>query len=392
MKRSDKPTLTGPVHAGDLLNSLIWPRLLRAAGLAMRPARMGLAAGILALVGIIANIPGLWLEAGAGPGAVAGKTLSEAGGQVVGGVLGLDHVVAARGLWTFCVDAPIQIVSSNPWSVAIILIPILLVWGVGGGAIARSAATEYSLQEKTSWPTALGFGVSKAASLLGAKLTPLLVTGLIVGLLAVGGWVLLRFPFVQVLGGVGYVLALGGGCVIVVASVGYLLGGPMLVPSIACEGTDAIDAIQRAYAYVLARPARLLFYFMVLVVEMVLMAVVLTSIAHAINAAASWGTALLLPEELARLVRSATAGEPAAGADPGWSLRSMGSAIAFWSRLPGFLVGAYLVSFYFTGSTLLYLMMRLVCDGQDPSELWRPGMPPGVIHEEPNVESDEDEE
>ncbi len=210
MKRTDTPTLSGPLHAGDLINSLVWPRLLRAAGLALHPGRLGLAAGILVLIGIIASIPGLWLEAGTGPRVTAGDALGGAGAQIVSGVLALDHVSVAHGLWKFGVDAPTQVVNGHPWSVVIILIPVLLVWGVGGAAIARSAASEYSLREKTPWPTALGFGVSKAASLVGAKLTPLLIVAVVVGLRCVGGWVLLRFPLVQAFGGLAYVLALGG--------------------------------------------------------------------------------------------------------------------------------------------------------------------------------------
>ncbi|MBK9189055.1 MAG: hypothetical protein IPM33_08880 [Phycisphaerales bacterium] len=392
MKRTDTPTLSSPLHAGDLINSLVWPRLLRAAGLALHPGRLGLAAGILVLIGIIASIPGLWLEAGTGPRVTAGEALGGAGAQIVSGVLALDHVSVAQGLWKFGVDAPTKVVKGHPWSVVIILVPVLLVWGVGGAAIARSAASEYSLREKTPWPASLGFGVSKAASLVGAKLTPLLIVGVVVGLLCVGGWVLLRFPMVQALGGLAYVLALGGGLVIVVVCAGYLLGGSMLVPAIACEGTDAIDAMQRVYAYAMARPARLLVYSLVLVIELVLVAVVLASIANAVTSASAWATTLLLPDELAQVVHAAGTGEAITDAERGWSMSAMAASIAFWSRLPGFLVGAYLISFYFSGGTLLYLMMRLVCDGQDPSELWRPGMPAGVVQHEPAETADEDDE
>ncbi len=92
------------------------------------------------------------------------------------------------------------------------------------------------------------------------------------------------------------------------------------------------------------------------------------------------------------VAHAAASGETISGEERGWSMNAMASSIAFWSRLPGFLVGAYLISFYFSGGTLLYLMMRLVCDGQDPSELWRPGMPAGVVQHEPAEASDEDEE
>lgn len=390
MKRTDTPTLSGPLHAGDLINSLVWPRLLRAAGLALHPGRLGLAAGILVLIGILASIPGLWLEAGTGPRVTAGEALGGAGAQIVSGVLALDHVSVAQGLWKFGVDAPTQVVKGHPWSVVIILVPVLLVWGVGGAGIARSAAAEYSLRERTPWPNALGLGVDKALSLLGASLTPLILAGVLVGLLAVGGWVLLRIPYVQAIGSIAFVLNLLGGALVVLILVGYGLGSPMLIPAIACEGTDAIDAMQRVYAYVLARPVRLVVYLALLLVEIVLVFIVLSVLVQIVLQTTLWASSLLLPSSVAGVVMSG--GQTSPGVDAGWSLRAMHTTLGFWCRLPGLVLGSFLVSFYFSGGSILYLVMRRVCDGQDETELWRPGMPAGVVQHEPADEAGEDEE
>ncbi len=54
------------------------------------------------------------------------------------------------------------------------------------------------------------------------------------------------------------------------------------------------------------------------------------------------------------------------------------SIIAIWSGIPSLLVAAIMFSFYFCASTLLYLTLRHDCDGQDPRDLWRPGLVPGV--------------
>lgn len=378
--------------AGDLARSMIWPRLLRAGGLALRPSRVGLALTTLVLIAMIAQAPKLWLDGREGPGAFATARGGAAASRMVEGVIRLDHVALFDGLSDLAVATPAAVVGEYPWSLAIILVPVLLVWCVGGAAISRSVASEFALRERTPWPRALAFGLSKWASTLGAKLTPLLFALFIVLVMAAGGWVLLRFPGLQVVGGVVYALALVGGLVVVLVGLGYVLGGCLLIPVIACEGTDAIDAIQRAYAYPFARPLRLVLYALVLVVELVLLALLLGAISHAVTGVAAWAASLFLPEGLAHEVRSVANGETVALGDAGWSRRTVVDLIGFWSRIPGMLVAAFVVSFYFSGSTLLYLLMRQVCDGQDPSELWRPGRMPGVASIEPKGESLGDEE
>ncbi len=52
----------------------------------------------------------------------------------------------------------------------------------------------------------------------------------------------------------------------------------------------------------------------------------------------------------------------------GWSRR----IVNFWTGALELLIGALLTSFYFTASTLLYLLLRRICDGQDVAELWTP--------------------
>ena len=59
------------------------------------------------------------------------------------------------------------------------------------------------------------------------------------------------------------------------------------------------------------------------------------------------------------------------------------------------LVASYVVSYWFSGGTALYLLMRQVCDGQDAGELWSPGMVAGTHApadpEDAQAPGDEDE-
>ena len=39
---------------------------------------------------------------------------------------------------------------------------------------------------------------------------------------------------------------------------------------------------------------------------------------------------------------------------------------------------AYVLAYYFTAATKVYLLLRLSCDGQDVEEIWQPGLEPGT--------------
>src|SRR5678816_797949 len=89
----------------EFAGGLMWPRLLESARLALRPARLGLAAVMLVLIGLIGQIPWLWLKDErsdwskhwGGPARVADDMVSLGLGDVAAGVIKLDHVTVWHG-------------------------------------------------------------------------------------------------------------------------------------------------------------------------------------------------------------------------------------------------------------------------------------------------------
>src|SRR5688500_2124722 len=79
----------------ELMVWLVWPRLLAAARLALRPARLGLSMVVLVLIGLIAQVPRLWIQAGpedySGPLAMGSDLAGAALRKLVWGVLALEH-------------------------------------------------------------------------------------------------------------------------------------------------------------------------------------------------------------------------------------------------------------------------------------------------------------
>lgn len=375
---------SSPLTFDDLAADLVWPKLFRAAALATRPARLG-----LALVWII----GVLLILGAAQWILGPERMRSLGEitqvasinytSFLAAASQLKAPIAARELRELFVAAPALLIRQQPLA-ALIIFPLLLVWtALLGGAIARSCATEFSAGVTTSWPQALAFALSRWKSLVFALLLPLLIIWAIALGLAGAGWLLFSFAGVNVLGGLLYFVFLLAGLVGSIVAIALAIGHAMLIPSVACEGTDAIDAVQHAYSFVFARPLRLVIYLWLILTQMFLAAFVValvlslaTHFAH--QSAAAWsgdrGSRVLMAVPDLAGEHNADANRSALTGTNLWSAR----LATFWAVIPVGLLFAYVVSFYWCSSTILYLAMRRVVDGQDVSEVWMPTMIDGT--------------
>jgi hypothetical protein len=353
---------------------MVWPLLLRSGVLALRPARLGLAALIVILVTLAARLPELWLKDG-GPAQLASEQGESALRALIGAMTKLEGFTLLDALYDLFVGVPAALIDRYPWSTLAVLPLIVPVWAILGGAVSRSAATEFALQRRMSWPKAVAFSLSRWMSLVGVNFGPPAVIAVVVGLMIVLGWAALVLPWAQVLGAVLFGLALLVSFGIVLMLAGYVLAWPMLMPAVVCEGTDAIDGVQRGLAYVAGKPLRLAVYLLVLLAQLAAMTAVAVLLATWTQQLASWACMMLLPDDKAFVLRMyalsgdapLTRSEPASA-----SLKAAGAVLAFWREVTWLLVTSFVVSFFLSGSTVLYLLMRRLNDGQDVGELWTP--------------------
>ena len=137
----------------------------------------------------------------------------------------------------------------------------LLVWGFFGGAITRMAAVQVARNEKISMVEALKFARTRLQSFFSAPVFPLLflggltlfliIFGLFSGLIPILGDVVisgLLWPIVLILGLIMAVVLIG------------LLGWPLMNATISAEGSDSFDALSRSYSYVYQAPWHYLWY------------------------------------------------------------------------------------------------------------------------------------
>jgi hypothetical protein len=205
----------------------------------------------------------------------------------------------------------------------------------------------------------------------------------------------MTLPYLDVVGGLLYAVALVAGFFLGFLALGYAAGFGLLIPAVACERCDPFDAMQRAYAYVMQRPLHLLGYAITALVGLVLgffvvgILVVLT---------------LNLTAGLVGLLNSHPAVNVAGGVDlfdmsrldtlriyDRKSAIVTGWLISFWQTAVKSVLAAYVFVYLSSAATQIYLLLRRACDGQDVEEIWRPGLIPGTLAPLPQVTIVEEE-
>jgi hypothetical protein len=350
----------------DFTADLLWPRLLQSVSLALKPERIGIAFFGLVAAMAIGSIAEAWDKQNSTLFVL--NALASSFSAIAAGVFGLDAADVAAGIGGI-LALPRQVWAEYGWATVLLHVPALWILAVAGCAISRMAACDFSQGVVLSWTEGLSFAIRKAGSIFTAVVTPLAVVALIAAGIAVVG-AILGWPAVNILGAILYGLFLLGSAIAVVLLACWGLGLPLLIPAIACEGTDGLDAIQRAYAYVLGRPVRLLAFAAIALLIGWAASLVAALFAGATTGFAEWAATGLSGPDGHAIISGPAPGAPALEGPSAFAAH----IIHFWLAIPVTLVWSIALSLYFCASTVVYLLIRQVCDGQDSGELWMPGM------------------
>lgn len=280
-------------------------------------------------------------------------------------------------LW-LCVRAVVWALRFHPYYSTVFFSFSFVVICFAGGAVCRCAALEYAQNEKPGFFEAIEFAYEKYTSLISAPLLPVMLMLVPAALVLVAG-MLGAIPWVgELLIGIlfGFLVLLG--LAVIGLGLGTTAGGLLLFPAVAYEGTTGRDAIGRAIHYVLNKPLWMLFYifvsgvfgtFFYLVIRLVVFWVL--KVLYGLLA----GGMMLFEGGLDKLNRlwsgpvlfslmgSVTA--PAGGTE------SIGAFFIylFFLLIVG-LLAAYVLSYIFCASTLVYALMRKKVDKIDVARVY----------------------
>ena len=278
------------------------------------------------------------------------------------------------------------------WLFAILFLVVSLgIWSLVGGAICRIAALNVARDERMSPKAALAFSRKKFLGFLTAPLLPIGLI-LVIGVCLFAGGLFMAIPVVgDLLGGLGMGLALVGGFVMALVAVGAIAGVGLMWPTVAVEGSDSFDAMSRSYSYVYGRPWRAGFYAAVAVVYgalcylfarfFVLALLKLTRFFVGLGMTFFGTIDSFRPgtgQEGARKIdaiwphatfEELLATRPPFGAE-GFGDKAAGGLVWLWVMLLALLLCAFLVSFFLSGSTVIYYLLRKKVDATDMEDVY----------------------
>jgi hypothetical protein len=285
------------------------------------------------------------------------------------------------------------------WSIA--------VWAFFGGVITRMAAVQFGGKERISFKQAINFVKQRYISYLLSPLVPLIVIAVIVLCMSLYGLIAL----VPILGdiimyGLLLPLIILGGIVITILLIG-LVGYPMMNATVSTEGSDTFDALSRSYNYVFQAPWQYLWYIIVSVVYGVFVTFVVLLIGCLMVYFGKWAVSqpatvlgadgrkpeflfvyspkslgwreLMLKGSPAEIYQSPTTGDylpvdPVASAEyhkqMSWYNEAGAGLVTFWMVLVFLLMIGFIYSYFWTSSTMIYLLMRKKVDEVDIEEVF----------------------
>ena len=271
----------------------------------------------------------------------------------------------------------------------------LAVISIAGGSLCRITALQLARGEKPGMVESLQFSTKKFSSFFAA---PLLPVGIIMGvgmfLLALG--LLGNIPRLgELIVTISMPLALGGGLLISLISVGTLAGANLMYPAIAYDGSDSFDAISRSFSYIYARPWRMGFYSLVAGVYGSICYIFVRFFVFLLLFATHLFLRFGLLVENSNQVNKLDAIwpepsfmsllGPSTGAAANWTESLAAFLIHLLLLVVVSMIVSFIISFYFSANTIIYSFMRNKVDNTDLQDIYIPVE--GTENEQPASEN-----
>jgi len=258
----------------------------------------------------------------------------------------------------------------------------LVIISIAGGALCRRAALKFSQDQQVGVIESLVFSLKRFKVFFTAPLTPVAII-LCLGFIIIFLFGLItNIPFVGELLVVFFLpLQLLAGGIMTYLVVGAVAGFALMFPSIAYDGADSFDAMNRSLGYIYGKPLRLTFYAIIATVYGIICYMFVRLFAFLM---------LVLTRGFMQIAiftdnRSHDAGKldaiwPApyftnllgtpGVVETNWSEGISGFIIRLFVLLISGVVVSFAVSYYFSVSTVIYSLMRKQVDNADIHEVY----------------------
>jgi hypothetical protein len=226
--------------------------------------------------------------------------------------------------------------------------------------MTRTVALKLTRDENITWGQARGFALRHWVDYFTAPLYPLcgiLLATLPVMLLGL----IARADIGALLVGLLWPLALLAGLLMALLLLGLFFGWPLMWGTVSVEGNDAFDALSRSYAYVYQRPLNYLFYGLVAAVLGTLGFFLVQFFAEGVISLTQWGA-----KWGGGNARIDTLNALAIASGPGYYAVLL---FAFWNASVRLIAASFAISYLWSASTAIYLLLRRDVDAAEMDEV-----------------------
>lgn len=257
----------------------------------------------------------------------------------------------------------------------------LAVWSLFGGAICRGAACRFAVKQRVTILQSLKFSCRQFMSYVYAPLIPLAGIGIMLAVYVLLGFLASLMPSVGVfVFGVLWIVVLFFGLLTALLVFGLAIGWPLIISAISTEDSDGFDGLSRAFGFLCDRPWYALLL-CVLKIPVFCAAWLLVSVLVLLTLKlAVWSVLTgLNPDSATPLLEGVrTAGIWLPGLDHeilNGTVHGLNSdpvedvcattvwITAFWTSIPQLLLVGVGPSFFWSGMTVMYFLLRQSDDG-----------------------------
>ena len=269
----------------------------------------------------------------------------------------------------------------------------IAIWAFFGGAVSRAAIMDITRGDQITLGEAFAFAKSRFMKFAAAPIIPFAIAVAFAVVLWIGGAVG-AIPVVgELLVGLFFFLALIAGLIIAMVLIIGIAGCPLMSPAVAADDLDAWDAVSAAGSYIYNRPWKLAFHALLavcygglcLVLLKLFVALSFWCVGHAVGASMNWGTAYTYDDagekiEIASKLDAMWQAPTPTGDTPFYGtfgdakLRGVGwfgqFCLKIWIYAVWAGVAAFIASFYYSASGIIYLLLRREIDLTDVEDVY----------------------
>lgn len=272
-------------------------------------------------------------------------------------------------------------------ALTILVLGLLAIWSLAGGAITRSAALEFAAEERLKFKQTISFALQKYWSYFWSPIIPVLGILLLSACNIIGGLIGQAKYIGEVAVALGFPFAIISGFLIIFIGIVGVIGFFLMFPTISAEGSDCFDAMSRSYSYVIARPKRFVPLFLCIIFCGVVYSFFLNGIACLVMQTSFTTVGFGMGQKFDS-IRALVSGsvDPAIQVRGGmvlpvtWSLKFFTIMVILYLVLIKAVAGSFVVAFAGSASTISYFILRKDVDGTDIGDVYYDDAAGGIHH------------